>query len=200
MIKRLLAGLYTMGMIIGMSGCFSGMDASRDDADIGTAEQALCSARQTCPSGSVVECSSSGWLCFASQDSAGLYVMCDGAKKYCPASAPCQGGCNNPPNSCYHSNGTCSNGQCIYTPKSAGTSCNDGDSCTSGDACDGFGACVGQTPSFDPAQCDPTSYCQVDTKYITCNNGVQMEGWQMSDCRWCINRDACGWDPVICPW
>jgi hypothetical protein len=89
-------------------------------------------------------------------------------------SSPCAGAtCNTPPNAlCYNATGTCSNGQCTYTKKTAGTgcgsfgacmtagtcdanancvtlpqprgtSCNDNVKCTKADLCDGDGACTG---------------------------------------------------------
>lgn len=61
--------------------------------------------------------------------------------------------------------GTCSNGGCSFTPKSAGVSCNDGNACTVDDACNGNGACVGSANGCDDSNectldsCDPSSGC-----------------------------------------
>lgn len=92
--------------------------------------------------------------------------------------------------------GSCSvDGQCMPSPRPAGTSCNDGDSCTSGDTCDGAGTCVGGSYTcclpYDPSYCDPRVYCEVSSPYLTCQSGMQMYAWQTPDCRYCINRDAC---------
>lgn len=78
--------------------------------------------------------------------------------------------CVVPPNDCFQTFGTCDwfSEACEYTPKTAGTLCDDGNGCTEGDACDGFGTCV-PTDACDPTSencngwpgcCDPSDeYC-----------------------------------------
>ncbi|RKI23039.1 hypothetical protein D7Y27_43190, partial [Corallococcus sp. AB004] len=64
----------------------------------------------------------------------------------CNGAGTCGGAalsCNSPPNQCYQSAGTCSNGTCSYAPKSSGASCDDGNACTTGDVCNGSGTCGG---------------------------------------------------------
>ncbi len=57
---------------------------------------------------------------------------------------PCIGvTCNSPTNSCYSSNGICTNGQCYY-PFLSGQTCNDNDPCTVLDVCaDASSKCIG---------------------------------------------------------
>ncbi len=62
--------------------------------------------------------------------------------------------CTTPPNSCYLSPGTCSDGACSYTPKTNGETCDDLDACTTDDVCDGDGLCNG-TPSCPPVITNP---------------------------------------------
>ncbi len=66
--------------------------------------------------------------------------------------------CNTPPGACYEAWGVCDWGSesCEYTPKAAGTACDDGLACTIGDQCNGAGMCVptnslcGPKPILDP--------------------------------------------------
>lgn len=81
--------------------------------------------------------------------------------------------CQSPPNDCYNVAGSCDWGAqaCIYTPKAAGSPCDDGVACTGGDACNGAGSCVAAVdncpvPDPDPNPCDPWGnyeYCGIDT-------------------------------------
>jgi hypothetical protein len=194
--RRGFAGSCVVALIVTVVGCLGERDPSIDEEGaLGTAEQALCSAQQQCPGGTTISCSSSGTSCQAGQDSGGLYVQCNGVKNYCPS---CPGGCNSPPNSCYNSAGNCVNGQCSYTPKAAGTSCNDGSYCTSGDVCDGAGYCVGtytcsmcgdgqclngETPASCPTDCCPSTGTCIEYGYYGYCTGL---------CG-CCNSDAnCG--------
>lgn len=54
--------------------------------------------------------------------------------------------CDNPSGPCYQTAGTCSNGACSYTPKPAGTSCDDSNPGTTNDVCNDSGVCVGTVP------------------------------------------------------
>jgi hypothetical protein len=86
----------------------------------------------------------------------------------CNGAGSCGGSaisCNSPPGACYQSAGTCSNGTCSYSPKSAGTGCNDGNSCTTGDICNGAGSCGGSAISCN----SPPGACYQSAG--TCSNG-----------------------------
>ena len=109
--------------------------------------------------------------------------------------------CTTPNGSCYEANGTISpsTGQCTYPPKPAGTSCNDSESCTSNDQCNGAGYCSGTSEPYDPSYCDPTWYCEVFSQYVSCSGGYYSYAWRTPDCRWCIERDACGPFEPLCP-
>jgi MYXO-CTERM domain-containing protein len=48
-----------------------------------------------------------------------------------------------PPGACFFSVGSCSAGDCAYTPRPNTETCDDGDACTDGDVCNGNGACAG---------------------------------------------------------
>ncbi len=67
--------------------------------------------------------------------------------------------CSTPPNAqCYIIPGSCTTGNCIYTQKANGTSCNDGNICTTGDICSN-GVCSGSNTNM-PNGC----YCTVSTQ------------------------------------
>jgi hypothetical protein len=68
---------------------------------------------------------------------------------------PCVGvACQSPPNTCFHANGTCSAGACVYTAANS-LNCDDGNACTINDSCQ-EGACRGT-----PKQCNapPAAAC-----------------------------------------
>ena len=72
---------------------------------------------------------------------------------------PCAGVvCANPPGICFVDQGQCKNGECSYSPKPAGSACDDQDPCTEADKCDGQGACAGTPIVCDkpPTQCYET--------------------------------------------
>lgn len=52
---------------------------------------------------------------------------------------------------------------------------------------------------YDPAYCDEATSCEVPSQYVQCNSGVYMFAHWTPDCRWCIPRDVCGWNPPVCP-
>lgn len=52
---------------------------------------------------------------------------------------------------------------------------------------------------YDPAYCDEATSCEVPSQYVQCNSGVYMFAHRTPDCRWCIPRDVCGWNPPVCP-
>ena len=69
---------------------------------------------------------------------------------------PCEGVfCTDPPGICYQEQGVCQNGNCIYSLKPAGSSCDDLDPCTEADNCDEQGKCAGTPIVCDtpPTQC-----------------------------------------------
>lgn len=52
---------------------------------------------------------------------------------------------------------------------------------------------------YDPAYCDEATSCEVPSQYVQCNSGIYMYAHRTPDCRWCIPRDVCGWNPPVCP-
>lgn len=50
--------------------------------------------------------------------------------------------CDTPRGACFGSEGSCSDGACVYPPLLADTPCDDGDACTLEDVCDGAGSCA----------------------------------------------------------
>lgn len=82
------------------------------------------------------------------------------------------------PNACQQSATLNSRGECIYTPKADGTSCDDGNPCTVFDSCKA-GICSPGTRLADGAACDDDNVC---TQTDSCQSGV------------CI-----GSDPLVCP-
>jgi hypothetical protein len=153
----------------GASGTFSNGACAYPPQTAGTA----CNDNNSCTTGDV--CNGAG--------------VCSGTPRVC----------DTPPGQCYESSGSCSSGTCQYPCKPAGTVCDDGNLCTEDDACDGAGHCLGSLIPPDDANCDPNSNCVVPGPWVTCNNGTQQAAMATVDCRWCISRDACGWDPPICP-
>lgn len=74
--------------------------------------------------------------------------------------------CPTAPNACYTSPGTWNGSSCVYTPKAAGTSCNDGNACTTGDVCNGSGVCGGTQITCN----HPPNNCYQSTG--TCSGGT----------------------------
>jgi hypothetical protein len=111
----------------------------------------------------------------------------------CSSAGVCAGSptaCNSPPNSCYQPAGTCANGTCSYTPKAAGTGCDDGNTCTVNDVCNGGGVCAGSAIICN----SPTNQCQQSTG--TCSNGacsypLKPAGSACNDGNACTTGDAC---------
>jgi hypothetical protein len=112
--------------------------------------------------------------------------------------------CSSPPE-CMEWNQTCSNGQCVWTPKSAGSPCGNSDGCSPGDHCDGSGTCVRSTPT----DCSHPSECQEwagTCSSGTCNWRPKLSGTPCSDHDACTTDDYCDGagacvpgEPVICP-
>jgi hypothetical protein len=75
----------------------------------------------------------------------GATEVCNGIDDDCDTSIDEGNLCTSPPGACYESTGTCTGGDCSYTPKPSSAVCNDADACTTGDHCDGSGNCVGTT-------------------------------------------------------
>jgi hypothetical protein len=111
----------------------------------------------------------------------------------CSAAGVCQGvavSCNTPPNmQCFNDAGTCSGGNCTYTPKRAGAGCNDGDSCTANDECDGDGLCVGAA-----VVCNSPGVCET-TMGARCVDGgcvyAPATGQECNDGQACTTEDRC---------
>jgi MYXO-CTERM domain-containing protein len=93
---------------------------------------------------------------------------CNGTTFACNPN-PCTGiECNQPPNGCYDSNGSCQTGACIYPLKASGASCEDGNLCTTNDACDGQGACVtGFTVVVDDGNSCTADACDISTGTVS---------------------------------
>ncbi|MDY7229154.1 choice-of-anchor A family protein [Hyalangium rubrum] len=113
----------------------------------------------------------------------------------CNGAGTCGGStlsCNSPPDAqCYQSAGTCTDGACSYTPKSAGTSCNDGNTCTTGDVCNGAGTCGGTALS-----CNSPPDAQCYQFAGTCTNGAcsytpKPAGTSCNDGSSCTSEDVC---------
>jgi hypothetical protein len=107
--------------------------------------------------------------------------------------------CNAPPNNqCYNSPGTCnpSNGDCSYTTKSSGASCDDSNACTSGDQCNASGTCSGTTITGcktcnSAADCNDNNPCTNDV----CSGGVCSNPNNTASCNDnnpCTDNDTCG--------
>jgi hypothetical protein len=111
----------------------------------------------------------------------------------CDGSGTCAGNpmsCMSPPNECHQSAGTCTNGACIYPPKTAGTACSDGDACTKGDVCNGTGACGGSAVvcTNPPTQCHQAiGTCSGGT----CTYALKPAGAACNDGNACTVNDAC---------
>ncbi len=107
--------------------------------------------------------------------------------------------CNSPPNDqCYNSPGTCnpSNGNCSYTTKTSGTSCDDSNACTESDQCNGSGTCGGTTiPGCKTcnvnADCSDNNPCTDNV----CSGGVCSNPNNTASCNDnnpCTDNDICG--------
>jgi hypothetical protein len=72
------------------------------------------------------------------------------------------------PGTCQQNPQCNADGTCSYTPKTAGTTCDDGNSATTNDVCDGAGNCAGSAAGCTTAaQCDDSNSCTTDA----CNTG-----------------------------
>jgi outer membrane protein assembly factor BamB len=134
----------------------------------------------------------------------------------CTVGDTCQNGtcsgtavvCNNPPNQCYHAQGSCSGGECSYDYNN-GAGCDDGDACTVGDTCQS-GTCSGtlltcDSPppdecinsdtrrTYQAGSCDQGS-CVYPHFDVFCANGC-LNGLCQGCTPDCSGRD-CGPDPV----
>jgi hypothetical protein len=162
--------------------------------DVAMFRSALVTCTNSCDppmyTGTPISCT--GESCTAGSD----YVQCSGQYTYCATGCP--GGCHTPPGPCYESAGVCVGSSCQYAPKAAGTGCNDGDACSVGDVCDGGGTCAGKSTP-DESDCDPYNACVVTSPYVYCGSGIAMFAWPIPGCLWCIDRNVCGDDPIVCP-
>jgi MYXO-CTERM domain-containing protein len=126
----------------------------------------VCPPRATaCVSGASVvytnpRCDSADGMCKYDEASTPCAFGCDPATGLCNAD-PCAGvTCNQPPvPQCYEAAGTCSGGQCSYTPRATGTLCDDGNPCTESDSCGADHLCAG-TAMACPL---PEPFCEADT-------------------------------------
>ncbi len=127
----------------------------------------------------------------------------------CNSSGLCVGTpklCNAPTNDCVQPSGVCINGDCAYSFKSAGETCDDGNPCTLQDSCNGAGACGG-TPkvcnSPPNTQCyeaggtcnSANGNCTYSPKPINtaCNDG---DACTYNDV--CNGAGACGGAAIVC--
>jgi hypothetical protein len=117
----------------------------------------------------------------------------------CDGAGTCDGGaaikCNTPPGPCFDPVGTCrvSDGQCVYTPKVAGTDCDDGNACTSGTKCDAAGKCAGGTTK---ACTSSPGQCYVDTGVCNVLNGTCLykpkgSGTACTSSNACVKGETC---------
>jgi len=93
---------------------------------------------------------------------------CDPATLECRPD-PCAGvPCLSPPGPCHEATGWCDGGTCRYTPRIAGSPCDDGDPCTDQDRCDDSLACAGVARSCQA----PTPECTADGSLRTFQDGT----------------------------
>jgi len=117
----------------------------------------------------------------------------------CVCDEACAG---HPPNTvCYLNTGSCSTGQCAYTPRRQGYQCNDNEACTSADQCDGAGTCAGTPYTCTPNQCQTSSTCDGAGGCAVVNKGP---GTPCNDADACTSTDHCDGsghctgNPMIC--
>jgi hypothetical protein len=150
--------------------------------------------------------------------------QCDVATGLCQGD-PCVGvACQSPPNACFHANGTCSAGACVYTAANS-LNCDDGNPCTTDDTCQ-EGACRG-TPKdcnsppaaaclssstlrqWEPVgTCDMSGNCRYDPRDVSCEYGCVNGQCQNDPCAggcddgnqctndWCEPMVGCHHDPA----
>lgn len=112
----------------------------------------------------------------------------------CNGSGLCVGSgmnCVTPPNECYDLQGSCSNGTCSYSPKSAGAACNDANACTVNDACNGSGTCTGTAMSCSTP---PNTQCYNSVGVCTagsCSYTPKSSGTACNDNSACTSNDVC---------
>ncbi|MGB0592559.1 MAG: hypothetical protein ACPGU1_22990, partial [Myxococcota bacterium] len=82
--------------------------------------------------------------------------------------------------------GSCEAGQCEYTPKPAGVSCDDENACTEGDVCDDSGQCAGTVKACDDGLVCTESTCVSGE----CVNSP-LTGPQCDDADLCTSADTC---------
>ncbi|QAT85180.1 putative lipoprotein [Corallococcus coralloides] len=133
----------------------------------------VCDARQACnPTSGICEAveSTVGKTCddgnpCTDTDECGADGKCVGTARTCTTAEQCLA-----------SSGTCNptNGQCVFTPLPAVTSCQDPLACTTPDRCDGNGNCVGTPATCTPAPCYRVKQlCTVNTE---CEYEVDLNG------------------------
>ncbi len=106
--------------------------------------------------------------------------------------------CDNPPGFCVQASGTCTAGQCKYTPKDDGTECSNGDLCTH-DLCKS-GVCQGT-----PIACrtPPAATCSSETTLVssaspgTCTAGICDYPKTTSQCSGGCAGNVCTPDPCL---
>ncbi len=87
--------------------------------------------------------------------------------------------CDDPPNSCFQSQGSCEDGQCQYAFNTS--TCNDGNSCTVNDTC-AQGSCVGTAMACD----SPPNACYGSG---SCNDGECL--YEVDNNATCTDGDSC---------
>ena len=68
---------------------------------------------------------------------------CSETTKMCAGDPCAQVNCDQPPDQCHQSTGTCTNGTCSYALKTAKSPCDDSNLCTENDVCSDAGSCAG---------------------------------------------------------
>jgi hypothetical protein len=84
--------------------------------------------------------------------------------------------CENPPSTCYLSDGRCDNETCVYEPLPAGTVCSHKDPCRVDATCDGEGSCTGGKEM----DCSAPNTTQGTCREGACTGYVCTPGWD--DC------------------
>ncbi|RKG73072.1 hypothetical protein D7W82_39250, partial [Corallococcus sp. CA049B] len=133
----------------------------------------VCDARQACnPTSGICEAveSTAGKTCddgnpCTDTDACGADGKCVGTARTCTTAEQCLA-----------SAGTCNpaNGQCVFTPLPAATSCQDALACTTADQCDGNGTCVGTPNACVPPPCHRVK--QQCTTSTGCEYEVDLNG------------------------
>lgn len=145
-----------------------------------------------------------GTQCVYATQTTNCIFGCNAASGLCDGDRCIGVVCNNPPNSCRESSGTCSRGTCSYPPAGTVTTCDDDNPCTQSDRCNGSGTCVGTALTCTP----PLSTCiDLNTERVysdgACSGGTCVYVESTSSCdRGCDSATGrCRPDPctgIVC--